>query len=342
MTEHTDPNAALIAQAAHLTAQAAVATAEAARTNAIAGRTKAAIETLGLPSYEAKTVLNSGAGAIETLLLASDALEAAAARIAGAALNHSGDGSRPFLVIAGEEKIDFSLLGGLQAQASAFRAIFDEICGKQGPSTLVAPAGLGGGIALISALAGLVRSESEVTAVELPKLSDRLLAMTVAGKLEGRAIFPDAAIAAPIQSTDLFGAVAALAEDRDRIAAEIKTLEPPESDRYSAALERFDAFFAGVTTAGPSGAVPLAEAARMEQLLKLNPLLLRLFVEKAGGSLVTHKNILTFFGFDPVRVSGGLVASYCVTEPESGQVLEARMITCRTRVGTLRDIQGGR
>ncbi|HEY0414007.1 MAG TPA: hypothetical protein VGD66_12795 [Allosphingosinicella sp.] len=327
-----DPNSAAKAETERLNAEAALERARADR-----------IKALGLPSFDGKTTLGQGAGAIESLLLAADALEEAAGRIAAAALAVLPDGEkdqRPFLVLAGDETVDFGLLGSLRAQIEAFRAIFDELLEPPQARNFAAPAGFGGTIALIGALAGLVRTETEVTAVDLPALSHRLLATAIAGKMKKRAILPTAAAGLAAGDSPMLLDMAGLAADRDKVAAKIKTLQPPDSDRYAAALARFDAFFTNATAADAKGVVPLVEAARIERMFKAAPLVLRVFVEKAGGTLLNERNIRTFFGRDPVRVSGGLVASYAITDPASGSVQAAAVITCRTRIAKIEEIQG--
>jgi hypothetical protein len=159
--------------------------------------------------------------------------------------------------------------------------------------------------------------------------------------MEERALLPGgASIIAPDQSS-LIRSLALLAEDRDKVAARGEGLQPPASARYAAAVARFDLFFANVTAADANGKVPLAVAARLEKLLETSPFLLRVYVEKAGGSVVTRKNIWTFFWADPVRVSGGLVASYVITDPNDSRVLAADVIISRTRVAKMSEIQKG-
>jgi hypothetical protein len=92
-------------------------------------------------------------------------------------------------------------------------------------------------------------------------------------------------------------------------------------------------------TAGQNGSIPIYEAARHLELLSGDALVARVHAEFAGGSVVNRQNLITFFGGDPVRTSGGLVASYTVTDPDSGAVLVAGVVSCRTVFASLREIQ---
>lgn len=341
-----DPNAALIAEAARLNAQAAVATAEAARINAVAARQKASVESLGLPTFEGKTTLHPGAGAIEALILATDAVASAAATIAGVALNlqlpdgtaYGGD----FLLFAGDEAADFNLLAAVRAEIGTYAELFDAALNTSNQTRLALVDGLAGSVAAISAIAGLFRTESEVTAVDHPAISHRVLATAVAGNMDRRAILPGASKGAvPTQPPPIVQSLMKLVGERDRVLQGAATLPPEIGDRLKAAVTRFDAFFARVTAPDTAGIVALAQAAQLEQLLAGNSLALRVYVEKAGGSMINEKNILTFFGKDPVRVSGALVASYTITDPSDGRVLAAAVLNCRTSIGKLRDIQEG-
>ena len=348
-----DPNAALIAEAARLNAQAAVATAETARLNALAAKNKATIEGIGLPSFEGKTTLNAGAGAIEALLLATGAIAKAAQEIADAALGLNWPDKSPytgnFLLFAGDESADFNQLAGIRAEIGIFKEIFDSVLNSAIETRVALIDGLSGTVAAISAVAGLFRSETEVSAVDHPAISHRVLATAVAARMPGRAIFPGARNGALPQGSKpaVVLSLMTLTEDRDRALAAATSppqgaaLPPETAERIKAAVTRFDAFFARVTTPDSAGIVPLAHAAQLEQMTAGNGLALRVYVEKAGGSLVNYKNIKTFIGFDPVRVSGGLVASYAVTDPTDGRVLAAGVLDCRTKQGKLRDIQRG-
>ncbi|WP_281821376.1 hypothetical protein [Sphingobium sp. BS19] len=120
--------------------------------------------------------------------------------------------------------------------------------------------------------------------------------------------------------------------------------KPSDSDKariggIDAVRRRYDTFFSRMVTADAQGAVPIARAARLELLMSKVKGVLRVHVEKSGGSFINTKNIATFFGADPVRVSGGVVVSFILTRPSDGAVTKAGIIQCRTAITRLRSIQ---
>jgi len=319
-----DPNAAIKAETDRLNAQAALEKARGER-----------IKAIGLPSFEGKTTLSAGAGAIEGLILATDALFDAATLIAEAACSarrpDGGTHRGPFIVLAGDEAIDFGLAASIRVEIDAFKALFQRLAPAE---TLVLEAvALGTSIAAIGAIAGMLRTDTEITGIDFAQLSHRPLATATAGRLGPRAILPGAAIGR-LLGNRLADDLMHLAEERDRVAA-----AKPDDPKVAPTLLRFDTFFTRVLTPDAAGWVPIARAGLLEQLLDEDPLVLRVFVEKAGGSLVVRKNIKTFIGADPLRVSAGLVASYTVTEPSTGRVLAAGVLNCRTGEAKLGEIQ---
>lgn len=363
-----DPNAAAKADTERLNAETARINAEAARINAEAARDRARIEALGLPSFEGTTTLNTGAGAIETTMLASRALDAAAQTIRGDILAGDDDCSRaqsqgasagspatrqracPIIVLAGDEAIDFGRIGALEVEMNALDTMFTHL--GFGPA---ASSEAGGGapavIAAISAAAGLLRSNTTVTPVDLQALSHRALATAVAGRLGADAILPSAAIGSipePQASAllrklnELFDRRLRVQQARDAIVLRDPTKPTQRHKDLTAALARFDTFAARVTTPDSNGAVPIVQAVRLESILGQGSRILRVHLDRVGGSLINRTNLLTTLGIaDPVRVSGGLVASYTLTDPANGSVVKAGMITCRTTTARLRSVQRG-
>jgi hypothetical protein len=371
--QSSDPNAAQTAEKARLDAETARINAEAARINAEAARDRARIDALRLPSFEGTTTLGQGAGAMEATILASHTVRRAASLIGASvdqAYPETDSGAPPIVVLAGDEAIDFGRIGALGAEMDAIHAEFERLIAIDRAANprqpLFTSDGETGGsataiISAVTAAAGLLRSNTDVTALDLPAISNRVLATAVAAELGARAILPSAAVGsitpAPptdqwiqmslIQKLNRLVALRAFVEAaRNRIpVADPSKPTQAEKDKiapYTAALARFDAFAARVTTADTSGSVPLVQAARLESIWRLDPRILRVYVDRAGGSVIRRTNIATTLALDsPVRVSGAMVASYTLTNPATGNVLAAEIITCRTAIGRLREVQQG-
>lgn len=332
-----DPNAAIKAETDRLKA-------EADKINAQAELERARVAALGLPSFEGTTKLNAGAGEMEAMLLTAPAV-----RLAGNTIAQTVRAAPGVILLAHNETIDLGLAGVLETEMEGLALQFASL-GISAPHGVA----VSGTVAAISAAAGLFRANTEVTAAAVT-VSDAMLVTAVASSLQGRAVLPANAIAPPDQAVldasellKKLGSLSAINEaarvERDRLAASngTKPNDPKEKIvAIDAVRKRYDTFLARVTSPDATGAPPLARAVRLEHLAKDKWPVLRVHVEKSGGSLINSKNITTFFGADPVRVSGGLVVSYVLSDPATGTVKNAGIIACRTDLARLRAIQEG-
>jgi hypothetical protein len=74
----------------------------------------------------------------------------------------------------------------------------------------------------------------------------------------------------------------------------------------------------------------LERAARQGMITKRNPLLLRLNMEKAGGTVVNRANIFLQLGFPgAVVVHNAMKVNYRLVDPAEGNVLKAGSVLCR-------------
>jgi hypothetical protein len=347
--EQAEETARLNAQAAVANAQAGVANAEAARINAEATRDKAGIAALGLPSFEGKTTLGTNAGDLEASMLAMHALQAAAVSISdavcdgGAANGGKCDNTHPntrkYLVMTGSDPLDLSLVSAMEAQMAGMRQqFFDVGIGRpeSGPRSLFAgPAA----VSAISALAGLLRTETTVTAAQTSSISERALANAVASRLRSNAYFPGAAVGKVDPNGALLTDFERLVTLRRDAAAALKTeTNAARKEALTAAIARFDAFSVKVSTADAQGSVPIVRAARLAEMSAGNPAVLRIHVDKSGGTFINKKNLGTYLGLDPLRVTGAVIASYSVTDPDTGSLTSSDIFVCRTALTRLRPI----
>ena len=305
----------------------------------------------GTPKFDGKQTINPGAVAIESTMLASTAVDAAATKIA----QHVVDvgvmdvRAKNVLVIGGAENLDFSQVLMIQTEMAAIHEQLELAIPAPPSGSFQSNAVPLTAAAIIPALAGMMRSDTEYSA-QAVTLDPRILPSAVAAKLGERAKLFSAAIGANGESALLsdFKALGTLAARAQRIhdqLAKVLTKNSPDQDqlvvaRLLAALTRYNAFAARVTTSD-KGVVPLAAAARLAQLIDKKPLILRVNTESVGGSTVKRTNLLTYFGFDGLSISGGLVASYQLTDPDSGRVTATGVVTCRTALTKLKSVQDG-
>jgi hypothetical protein len=335
-----------------ITAETERLKAEADKINAQAELERARVAALGLPSFEGTTKLNAGAGEMEAMLLTAPAV-----RLAGSTIAQKVRAEPGVILLAHNEAIDFGFADLLKAEIGGLMLQFSNlgIPGSSRAHNVARATGPTGIIAAVSAAAGLFRAETEVTAATVV-VSDAMLVTAVASSLQNRAILP-ASANGPLDKTVLeasellqeLNALAVMNEAarvrRDELAATNGGKPDDATKEKIAAIDavrkRYDSFLARVTSPDATGAPPLARAVRLEHLAKNKWPVLRVHVERSGGSLTNTKNITTFFGADPVRVSGGLVASYVLSDPATGSVKDASIIACRTDLARLRAIQEG-
>ncbi len=347
-----DPNAVTAAEAARLNAEAARINAEAALTTARAAKDKAAIEALGLPKFENKTELVDKGGAIETALLASRAVPVAAEHIYHAVEKRCTSATTsPIVVLGRDEAFDLNSAQTMRSRFAYHTEVLNQAnhksSGTGGTRALALPAIIG----LASAAAGLFGNDVKISGVELPEINDAMLANAVAGKLTNCAILPSASTGiADFENgkvrTEL-NAVVKLRNEAAQTLAMIPTkrnaAQKAAASQLTAAITEFDAFYKSINTPEADGKTALIRAMLAERVTTAAlPLLLRVSVNRSGGTITNSKNVTTFFGADPVRVSGGLVATYALVDASTGAVLVAGTTACQTTQTKLRNVQSGK
>jgi hypothetical protein len=318
-----------------------------------AARDKAKIDALGLPAgYNGTTTLSgTNAGVMEANMLAMYALQAAADGIVSDVKGKAGK----VVVLAGNENADLNQVVMIEAQLDGIES---DLISAIGPprretrrsrssrsvveSSFALPISPTTIVEAVSAVAGLLRSETTVTAVDLASVSERALANAVAGRLTNASL-PSAVIGRPTGADNLLKQLDRVGTLRNQAALRLAAVDPKsvEAVALTAAIKRFDDFNIKVTTPDDKGMVPIVRAAQLSTLFGKDAdkiRVLRVFVDRAGGTFVSTKNLGTFFGADPLRVTGGLVASYALTNPGTGQVLTSNIFVCRTSLSRLRQI----
>ncbi|WP_145958982.1 hypothetical protein [Sphingobium sp. SCG-1] len=348
-----DDNTELAKETARIAAETALINAQAAQRNAEAALVKAKVDAWGLPSYSGETELGSGAGVIEATILATAAANAAGRYIAATAPQLTG-GKIGYLVLAGDEGVNFSQLAIIRVQLDGLRVAFQN-AGVPDPdlagTSRLAP---GMAIAAVSAVSGLFRAETSVTGVEINGISDRTLATATSGALSSSFLASAPTIPrdeafvsgklwmdqAVLQRIDTLSGMRQQAIDlRKTLGEKPVGANAAKATQLDSVVARFDSAMSKFLSPDDKGTIPAAEAARVERLGSRIGSILRVYVDKAGGSIVNTKNISTIFGVDPVKISGGLIASYIYTDPNDGSVKKSGVLVCRTTLTALRHIQ---
>lgn len=248
---------------------------------------------------------------------------------------------RAILILTPDEPLDFSQVAMMALEMRALSSRLQAACDCTTTEEIAA-----GPVALAGAILGLLKSDTDLTAVT-QTTDDKVLAAAVAGTFD-QGILPSAALVASVPSEDHgiikdFNDLVTLADAAQTkyviLAKSKDEAELAKAARIKTVLDRFNAFYARVTTAGQNGVVPLAAAAKLEILLENKPLVLRLKWQKAGGTVVKRTNLLTAFGAESVFISGGTASSYQLTDPVDGRLLKAGVVTCRTTLTSLKRVQ---
>lgn len=314
-------------------ARKAEAEAQQARLAADKARTDAAIPQSGA---EGKATLAAGAGTIEAAMLVADAMRAAADSIwkrVGA------DVPGGTILLSGNESLSTDAYAGFRAEAAGLEAQFAHALGRPLPAGLCSGGGEefapAAGLA-VSAIAGMLKSDVEVAGVTT-SLGSSHLARALMEKAGGRFRVPAYALATT-PSADNPVQIALCRLRAARALAEKATPSPA----VKAVADRYDTFFARITQPDGTGAVPLATILRQSMLVPAGARVLRVVADAEGGSVLTRRNLWTALGASAVGVTGGVVASYTLSNPANGLLLAAGTLRCGTNLAAIRDIHRGR
>ncbi|HEY0312287.1 MAG TPA: hypothetical protein VGC56_07295 [Allosphingosinicella sp.] len=379
----------LAQETAKLNAQAARDTAAAAATTAATARLKAQADALGLPTAEGKTSLGTNAGVVEAWMLSSSTLDSAAQWIAedltkvqgnsrsspqgthpaprdpnlpppppslpaGHSTSSYGSNRHPILLVPVDEVLALDVSDDIALQIADTKKLIDKAQPQYCSTGRTGDTGTSGGaipLAAIGAAVSLLKTDTEISGVDIPVAHRMLVASTGRRLVDAgyNVILPAASIATPQRSplaeawADLVSARTSAKACRERFAKEKKTpWLTKKLAAFDAALAAGDALEAKLLKRDDKGQTPLAEAVRADALLQGNPWVLRVAVEKGGGSILKRSNIWTALGAPAVGITGALIISYTLTDPRGGDLLQSGTLVCRTALTNMRDIQNAR
>jgi hypothetical protein len=305
-----------------LVASPAFAADEAANTGLLAA--------LGVEAAGGNTELGGNGGQIEGWLLTSRYLDAVAVRILERTA--AAGGGRRILLLAGDEPINLGLPSALSrriallkqriaayAVRTACTARIAEAEKTAEQRSLISPT--------LADLGGALRTDTKIDGFDIP-LEDRALISAI-GKVNGGNARLDLRIPSDATMVPEGGIVTAWDSLAD--AAASLGCAGRDDDAGKALKAQYDALDAYVNKPGEDGASsPLERAAALGDLaIGQPPLLLRVGVEKAGGTTIVRSNIFLKLGFPgAVMLSGGIVASYRLIDPVNGVLKSSGLVQC--------------
>lgn len=294
-----------------------------------------------LPEFDGKVTPGSDTGKFESTVLAAAALGVVTDKIGALIADEN------VLILTGSEQFQFGLPSALNAEMRVLKHAFPlppESVADCPATAEIAPAMVA---AAISTFAGLIRSDVTMTSINANAIDANMLVNSLAAKLnrKGQTAYilsgsPGSKLLAKdacgfddmdkwIDSKNLGTKYVWLLLARHKAKSRLTALNSikPTTTKVKAEIkavtgwvEQFDMFNATVSATQKTGPSTLAAAIQASELEDDLKAIVRVDVEMAGGSLKNSKNIGTFFGVDPLRVTGGLIASYTIfTISDSGR-----------------------
>jgi len=285
---------------------------------------------LGIEAAGGDTKLGDKGGEIEGWMLATAHLDSVAreilSQVDASRIGGNAVSGRTIVLLARDEPFNLGLPGVISRRIALLQKRVDRYGGC--PAAVSQRAALAGLPAITPAdVAAVTRTDTTIAGFDIA-LEDRALISAIGhvnlGSGRDLRISSDAT-AVPVGT----GIIARW----DNLEAAISALRGCVAANDSAGkglIAQFDALDAFVNTPGDKGgSSPLERAAAIGDLANNPPLLLRVAVEKAGGTTITRSNIFLKLGFPgAVRISGGIVASYRVIDPVNGSLVNAGLVRC--------------
>ena len=264
------------------------------------------------------TKLGENGGEIEGWMIAAPLLESAAKKIKA-----SIDSNAKGILLVGDESPNLGLAASISTQAARLSQRFDGVCPsiQKGVTWMSGPVGT----AIAAAISGAPKPSTSIEGFTLAP-GDQALINAINNAMHGKWSRLDDVV---MTSTDtpLQRSWSDLRSKRN-IFAQTKCAE---SDRGKAIIAEFDALETQLLSMGETGLPSLFDQAlRIEAALRTGPNVLRVNIEKAGGSVINTDNIWTRLGVPAVSLTGAVVVGYRLITPATGTSTHGGLIVCHS------------
>lgn len=268
---------------------------------------------LGLTAATGETKLGTGAGDIEAWLLTAGGLDAVAAEIRG---RLGGAGS--YVLLTPDEKINLGAPTVLASRIAFLKAKIENRACKVPP-----PPGVGAAAAVapsIGDIGAALATDTTITGIVVAAQDRALVSALAAKRLEGQKFFIPSDAVAPSKSE--------LVTNWNDLAFMAERCREDPANKDAAEVRLYDALDKEVN-ARTDGASLLERAAATAALVEQTPKIVRVAIERAGGTTVVRSNVWYKLGFPgAVVMGGGLIASFRVINPASGEIEKAGIVRC--------------
>jgi hypothetical protein len=267
-----------------------------------------------------KTTLGDHGGEIESWMIVASLLGAAADKIVHKPKSDTPTiFSQDTLLAIDDEAIDVSLPAGLTGEISQINRDFSAACSLPMPSVPVTSAGLGSTLAAV--ISGAPTPETHIDEFRVTPVSETLvdaLLSKAGGKLHRLSDLRSA------KDSPLTKAWGELRNKRITIS-----LSPcGKTEKGKALIARYDTFAEKLVALGDKGEPSLLQTAlRLEQYADAP--VLRVHIERAGGTVINTDTIFTRLGLPAIRIAGALIVGFRQTGSSISDQNVAGVLVCR-------------
>lgn len=292
---------------------------------------------------EGKTEFEKEGAALESEFLVSEALASAAGLIVDDIIKPKSPNS--VLILEGSASQSTSRLAAFQVEAfglkrSAARTLGlqQDICAQE---TFVAPAFAAG--ALISAVSDMLKTDVKIIGTKSELTSAQLVRAIIAirpglfrtGFFDAEGVNEENSVVQEFDCLDRY---------RSEIAARLASFTTDEQKKANASLiarltanaSSLDALTDRLTKAEKDTLPLLALLYTDAENYSEAEYVLRVWLDKGGGTTITRKNLWTTLGARSVAMTGGAIVSYLMIEKQTGEVKKAGFLKCSTNLTSLR------
>lgn len=320
---------------------------------------QAQVDALGLPKPKGETSLEGNAGKLEGWMLASATLNVAATRIdenIGPWLANNAP-SETVILLDSDDVLDLKVGEMLRFELDGLTASYGDAMRQTNCTNApgIRAAAATPVTALIGTALSLLRTDTKISGFSFDTAEGALL-NAIAGTTGGRYAIPGdlAAPGAGGATLTRLRDFIKLRGDADVCRAAIETAAGSNADAKKAAAARLVPL---LTLAARSQAWLDAvserkdgKPSRLELAMVADALLvadtarpvLRVRIEKAGGSLLHRSNLFTMLGAPAIGITGGTVISWRLSTPGDGVTRAGGILVCRTKLTNLNAIHAGR
>lgn len=287
---------------------------------------------------QGKNELGSNGGNQEGAYLATLATRAAAFVINKKV---SGKGSQ-YIVLSGDDQLSFDSLIAFRFETRGLLRAFDATLAQQNVQECQLGAKDGTGsrsaafIGALGSVLGLLQSETKVSGINSLSTNSLLLSALTALSPNQYVVPSDILIPIERRDSETVRRLSKLEECLVKAREILPELSKDRKERIKTLIGTASTYLADLLSA-KNGKVKLATIIREAEIARGDRKVLRINLERSGATLMTRRNLFTALGARAIGVSGGVSATYRLTDFRDGSILSSGVIVCRTKVKDIKD-----